>query len=130
MMPSTLRRGKWMEMEALEALSYVQSLGLKVSDSAKESAERHNNKTLGSKGGKRRSQQPLVDPGIPFVSTARTYLTVSGADAAASRSNPNAPMSISGGAKDRKPRGAKSGNAAGQSFGQKPMQRQRRRQAQ
>lgn len=131
MMPSTLRRGKWMEMEALEALSYVQSLGLKVSDSAKESAERHNNKSLGKKNGKRRSQQPLVDPGIPFVSTAQTYLTVSGADAAASRSNPNAPLSMTMAGKARKPRGTRNGNVTeSPSTGAKPAQRHRRRQAQ
>lgn len=96
-MPSTLRRGKWMEMEALEAMSYVQSLGLKVDESAREGAVRRDNKNIGNKGGKRRSQQPLIDPGIQYASTAQTYLTVSGADAAASRSKSNALSSASAG---------------------------------
>ncbi|HEY1057786.1 MAG TPA: pseudouridine synthase [Limnobacter sp.] len=88
LMPSTLKRGKWMEMEALEAMSWVQSLGLKVDESAKEGAVRRDIKNQQGRNGKRRSQQPLIDPGLA-ISQPKNYLTVSGADAAASRSNSN-----------------------------------------
>lgn len=117
-MPNTLRRGKWMEMESLEALSYMQSLGLKVHESALDGAERRDNKNLSNKGGRRKSQQPLVDPGIQYISTAQTYLTVSGADAAASRKNSNA-LSSAG-------RNARSGRTAAPSNGLRPQQRRRK----
>lgn len=89
MMPSTLKRGRHMEMEALEAMSYMQSLGLKVDESAQEGALRREQKNLGSKYNKRRSGQPLIDPGLAFTTPTQTYLTVSGATAAAALSNQN-----------------------------------------
>ncbi|BET26481.1 pseudouridine synthase [Limnobacter thiooxidans] len=89
MMPSTLKRGRHMEMEALEAMSYMQSLGLKVDESAQEGAIRRDQKNLGSKYSKRRSGQPLIDPGLAFTTPTQTYLTVSGATAAAALSNQN-----------------------------------------
>lgn len=88
LMPSTLKRGKWMEMEALEAMSYMQSLGLKVDEAAQDGAIRRDNKNLGSKNNKRRGQ-PIIDPGLAFTTPSQTYLTVSGAAAAAALSNQN-----------------------------------------
>jgi len=87
LMPSTLKRGKWVEMEALEAMSYMQSLGLRVDDEARDSAQRRDNKT--KQGKKKRNGQPLFDPGMQYATPTQTYLTVSGADAAASRSAQN-----------------------------------------
>jgi len=89
MMPSTLKRGRHMEMEALEAMSYMQSLGLKVDESAQEGAIRRDQKNIGSKNNKRRNGQPLIDPGLAFTTPTQTYLTVSGATAAAALSNQN-----------------------------------------
>ncbi|NJM32657.1 MAG: pseudouridine synthase [Limnobacter sp.] len=98
-MPSNLKRGKWMEMETLEALSYVQSLGVRVEDAAQDAAHKHAGGKLGRNGargahkgannGRRKnaSQQPLVDPGLAFSQPGQTYLTVSGATAAAELSN-------------------------------------------
>lgn len=89
-MPSTLKRGKFVEMEALEALSYMQSLGLRVDDSAKESAERRDARDKASgRNSKKRNGQPLIDPGIAYGAPAQTYLTVSGAAAAAALSAQN-----------------------------------------
>lgn len=81
-MPSTLKRGKWLEMGALEAMSYMQSLGLNVDESAKENARKRDARTSGrsKKGG--RNSQPIIDPGMPYAHS-QTFLTVSGADAAA-----------------------------------------------
>jgi 23S rRNA pseudouridine2605 synthase len=89
MMPSTLKRGRHMEMEALEAMSYMQSLGLKVDESAQEGAIRRDQKNIGSKNNKRRNGQPLIDPGLAFTTPTQTYLTVSGATAAAALSSQN-----------------------------------------
>ena len=88
LMPSTLKRGKWMEMEALEAMSYMQSLGLKVDEAAQEGALRRDRKNMGGKNNKRRGQ-PIIDPGLALSSPGQTYLTVSGAAAAAALSNQN-----------------------------------------
>lgn len=112
LMPSTLKRGRHMEMEALEAMSYMQSLGLKVDESAQEGAMRRDRKTMGSKGNKRRNGQPLVDPGLAFTTPAQTYLTVSGAAAAAALSNQNN-LSSAGGAGRRSSGGERNGNRAG-----------------
>ncbi|MFP5482908.1 MAG: 23S rRNA pseudouridine(2605) synthase RluB, partial [Gammaproteobacteria bacterium] len=76
LMPSTLKRGRHMEMEALEAMSYMQSLGLKVDESAQEGAIRRDKKNIGSKNNKRRNGQPLIDPGLAFTTPTQTYLTV------------------------------------------------------
>ncbi len=88
LMPSTLKRGKWMEMEALEAMSYMQSLGLKVDEAAQEGALRRDRKNMGGKNNKRRGQ-PIIDPGLALSAPGQTYLTVSGAAAAAALSNQN-----------------------------------------
>lgn len=89
-LPPTLKRGKWIEMEALEALSYMQSLGLKVDDSTAESARRRDTHAQrGNQSGNRRHQQPLVDPGLALSQPKQTYLTVSGATAAAALRNQN-----------------------------------------
>ncbi|HEX4855231.1 MAG TPA: pseudouridine synthase [Limnobacter sp.] len=112
MMPSTLKRGRHMEMEALEAMSYMQSLGLKVDESAQEGALRRDRKNLGSKGSKRRSGQPLVDPGLAFTTPTQTYLTVSGAAAAAAVSNQNN-LSSAGAGGRRTGNGDRNGNRAG-----------------
>ena len=61
LMPSTLKRGKWMEMEALEAMSYVQSLGVRVDEEARQGALRRDAKSKAGKNSKRRSQQPIID---------------------------------------------------------------------
>ena len=106
LMPSTLKRGRHMEMEALEAMSYMQSLGLKVDESAQEGAIRRDQKNIGSKYNKRRSGQPLIDPGLAFTTPTQTYLTVSGATAAAALSNQNNLSSAGGSAR----RGSAGGN--------------------
>lgn len=85
-MPSTLKRGKWIEMDALEAMSYMQSLGLKVDDSAREHAHKHDARKGGRNKRNNRHSQPIVDPGLA-ISQGQTYLTVSGADAAAALSS-------------------------------------------
>jgi len=95
LMPSTLKRGKWMEMEALEAMSYMQSLGLKVDEAAQEGALRRDRKNMGGKNNKRRGQ-PIIDPGLALSVPSQTYLTVSGAAAAAALSNQNALSSAGG----------------------------------
>jgi 23S rRNA pseudouridine2605 synthase len=95
LMPSTLKRGKWMEMEALEAMSYMQSLGLKVDEAAQEGALRRDRKNMGGKNNKRRGQ-PIIDPGLALSAPSQTYLTVSGAAAAAALSNQNALSSAGG----------------------------------
>ena len=46
-------------------------------------------KIIGSKNNKRRNGQPLIDPGLAFTTPTQTYLTVSGATAAAALSNQN-----------------------------------------
>lgn len=109
MMPSTLKRGRHMEMEALEAMSYMQSLGLKVDEAAQEGAIRRDQKNLGSKYNKRRSGQPLIDPGLAFTTPTQTYLTVSGATAAAALSNQNN-LSSAGGSARRGSNGGTGGN--------------------
>lgn len=113
LMPSTLRRGKFMEMEALEAMSYIQSLGLKVDESAKEGALKREAKHSNGRSGKRKSQQPLVDPGLAFTTPTQTYLTVSGAAAAASLSHSNALSSAGMGTRSRNGAGGAGGGAAG-----------------
>lgn len=125
MMPSTLKRGRHMEMEALEAMSYMQSLGLKVDESAQEGAIRRDRKTMGGKNNKRRNGQPLVDPGLAFTTPTQTYLTVSGAAAAAALSNQNNLSSAGGSARtggngrggDRNGNRAGAGGAAAGKFG-------------
>ena len=109
MMPSTLKRGRHMEMEALEAMSYMQSLGLKVDESAQEGAIRRDKKNIGGKNNKRRNGQPLIDPGLAFTTPTQTYLTVSGATAAAALSNQNN-LSSAGGSARRGSNGGASGN--------------------
>lgn len=109
MMPSTLKRGRHMEMEALEAMSYMQSLGLKVDESAQEGAIRRDKKNIGGKNNKRRNGQPLIDPGLAFTTPTQTYLTVSGATAAAALSNQNN-LSSAGGSSRRGSNGGASGN--------------------
>lgn len=99
LMPSTLKRGRHMEMEALEAMSYMQSLGVKVDESAQEGAIRRDKKNIGSKNNKRRGGQPLIDPGLAFTTPTQTYLTVSGATAAAALSNQNNLSSAGGSAR-------------------------------
>ncbi|MFN4330034.1 MAG: 23S rRNA pseudouridine(2605) synthase RluB [Limnobacter sp.] len=113
LMPSTLKRGKWMEMEALEAMSYVQSLGVRVDEEARQGALRRDAKSKAGKNSKRRSQQPIIDPGLALTAT-QSYLTVSGADAAASRTASNM-LSSSTASQGRS--GQRSG-AAGQGQGQ------------
>lgn len=108
MMPSTLKRGRHMEMEALEAMSYMQSLGLKVDESAQEGAIRRDKKNIGSKNNKRRNGQPLIDPGLAFTTPKQTYLTVSGATAAAALSNQNN-LSSAGGSARRGSNGSSAG---------------------
>lgn len=118
-MPSTLKRGKFMEMEALEAMSYMQSLGLKVDESAAESARKRDNKNIQGKNNKRRGQ-PLIDPGMALSSPGQTYLTVSGATAAAALSGQNALSSATrpqGRTNNRRTAGASS-YAGGPSGGQ------------
>ena len=102
-LPSTLRRGRWVEMEALEAMSYVQSLGLRLPSS--EVAERNQARSgFGNRdrangnvappsqrrsgsdapaGEQRRGRrtQP-IDPGLALTAPKQTFLTVSGAAAA------------------------------------------------
>jgi len=112
LMPSTLKRGRHMEMEALEAMSYMQSLGLKVDESAQEGAIRRDKKNIGSKNNKRRNGQPLIDPGLAFTTPTQTYLTVSGAAAAAALSNQNN-LSSAGGSARRGGGGDRNGNRAG-----------------
>lgn len=123
-MPSTLKRGKYMEMEALEAMSYMQSLGLKVDESAAESARKRDNKNMQGKNNNRRGQ-PLIDPGMALSSPGQTYLTVSGATAAAALSGQNA-LSSATRPQSRSPRrnggssfagGASAGVANGNSYG-------------
>jgi 23S rRNA pseudouridine2605 synthase len=109
MMPSTLKRGRHMEMEALEAMSYMQSLGLKVDESAQEGAIRRDKKNIGAKNNKRRNGQPLIDPGLAFTTPTQTYLTVSGATAAAALSNQNN-LSSAGGSNRRGSNGGATGN--------------------
>jgi len=116
MMPSTLKRGRHMEMEALEAMSYMQSLGLKVDESAQEGAIRRDKKNIGAKNNKRRNGQPLIDPGLAFTTPTQTYLTVSGATAAAALSNQNN-LSSAGGANRRGSNGDRNGNRAGANGG-------------
>ncbi|MDH4394827.1 MAG: pseudouridine synthase [Limnobacter sp.] len=129
-MPSTLKRGKFVEMEALEAMSYMQSLGLRVDDSAKESAERRDARDQASgRNNKKRNGQPLIDPGIAYGAPTQTYLTVSGAAAAAALSAQNQLSSTQTrtgdrGRPGRNPNGAANGGGrrtgafSGQSFGQ------------
>jgi len=112
LMPSTLKRGRHMEMEALKAMSYMQSLGLKVDESAQEGAIRRDKKNIGSKNNRRRNGQPLIDPGLAFTTPTQTYLTVSGATAAAALSNQNN-LSSAGGAARRTGGGDRNGNRAG-----------------
>ena len=112
LMPSTLKRGRHMEMEALEAMSYMQSLGLKVDESAQEGAIRRDKKNIGSKNNKRRNGQPLIDPGLAFTTPTQTYLTVSGAAAAAALSNQNN-LSSAGGSARRGNGGDRNGNRSG-----------------
>jgi 23S rRNA pseudouridine2605 synthase len=115
LMPSTLKRGRHMEMEALEAMSYMQSLGLKVDESAQEGAIRRDKKNIGSKNNKRRNGQPLIDPGLAFTTPTQTYLTVSGAAAAAALSNQNNLSSAGGSARTggNGRSGERNGNRAG-----------------
>ncbi|WP_370260801.1 23S rRNA pseudouridine(2605) synthase RluB [Limnobacter sp.] len=119
MMPSTLKRGKWLEMEALEAMSYMQSLGLKVDESAREGALKRDNKNKAGKNGKRRGQ-PIIDPGLALSAPTQTYLTVSGAAAAAALSNQNALSSPGGAGRSGSSRGGArtgNGNAGGRRGG-------------
>lgn len=116
MMPSTLKRGRHMEMEALEAMSYMQSLGLKVDESAQEGAIRRDKKNIGSKNNKRRNGQPLIDPGLAFTTPTQTYLTVSGAAAAAALSNQNN-LSSAGGSGRRTSNGDRNGDRNGNRAG-------------
>lgn len=98
-LPPSLKRGKWIEMEALEALSYMQTLGIRVDDEAKEQAARRG----AGKGPRsnqkrnRRNGQPLIDPGMA-ISQPQTFLTVSGDAAAAELSSQRrrSPSSLSG----------------------------------
>ncbi len=86
-MPHSLKRGRWVEMEALEAMSFMQSLGLKIAEDAKDQAQKQQAKHIGNhrkQGG--RHSQPLVDPGL-LATRSQTFLTVSGADAAAALSS-------------------------------------------
>ncbi len=108
----TLMVVRHMEMEALEAMSYMQSLGLKVDESAQEGAIRRDKKNIGSKNNRRRNGQPLIDPGLAFTTPTQTYLTVSGATAAAALSNQNN-LSSAGGAARRTGGGDRNGNRAG-----------------
>jgi len=109
-LPSTLKRGRWMEMEALEALSYVQSLGMQLPSSeggATKDQDRGNPRKGGAarpgfgaapvagmsagragnpKNGRGRRTQP-IDPGIQFEKPKQSYLTVSGAAAAGFNKN-------------------------------------------
>lgn len=111
-MPSTLKRGKWLEMDALEAMSYMQSLGLKVDDSAKESARKHEAKSGKSRRNGRHSQ-PIIDPGLAFTQS-QTFLTVSGADAAAQLSSERGRDHLGGGMPGAgRPRGKPGGQGAG-----------------
>lgn len=116
-MPSTLKRGKFVEMEALEAMSYMQSLGLRVDDSAKESAERRDARDKASgRNNKKRNGQPLIDPGIAYGAPTQTYLTVSGAAAAAALSAQNQLSSTQTRSGDR----GRQGRGADAGFGSSP----------
>ncbi len=116
-MPSTLKRGKFVEMEALEAMSYMQSLGLRVDDSAKESAERRDARDKASgRNNKKRNGQPLIDPGIAYGAPTQTYLTVSGAAAAAALSAQNQLSSTQTRTGDR----GRSGRGADGGYGSSP----------
>jgi 23S rRNA pseudouridine2605 synthase len=117
-MPSTLKRGKFVEMEALEAMSYMQSLGLRVDDSAKESAERRDARDKASgRNNKKRNGQPLIDPGIAYGAPTQTYLTVSGAAAAAALSAQNQLSSTQTRTGDRGRTGRNPNGAPGRSTG-------------
>lgn len=117
-MPSTLKRGKFVEMEALEAMSYMQSLGLRVDDSAKESAERRDARDKASgRNNKKRNGQPLIDPGIAYGAPTQTYLTVSGAAAAAALSAQNQLSSTQTRTGDRGRAGRNPNGAPGRSTG-------------
>jgi 23S rRNA pseudouridine2605 synthase len=108
-LPSTLKRGRWMEMEALEALSYVQSLGMQLPSTeggAVKDQSRGNQRNggparhgvggvaaggapagrTGAQNGRGRRTQP-IDPGIQFEKPKQSYLTVSGAAAAGFNKN-------------------------------------------
>lgn len=82
LLPTTLRRGRWVEMEPLEALSYLQALGLRQSPAA--DGGRPTGKG-GARGKPQRSAgrggQP-VDPKLALNTPTRQFLTVSGAAAA------------------------------------------------
>lgn len=118
-MPSTLKRGKWIEMDALEAMSYMQSLGLKVDDSAKEHARKYEAKNGGRNRKNGRHSQPIVDPGLA-ISQGQTYLTVSGADAAAALSSERGRDHLNGSGNGR--RKAKPQGGANQAGRGKPGQ--------
>jgi len=90
LLPTTLKRGRWVEMEPLEALSYVQSLGLRNSPSEEEGGRGRGagqGRPGGAGGGagngkpRGRATQP-VDPKLGMFAPTRQFLTVSGAAAA------------------------------------------------
>jgi 23S rRNA pseudouridine2605 synthase len=100
-LPTTLKRGRWVEMEPLESLSYVQSLGLRNAASEEEGVRGRGNGQgrqagagrsngagagpgMGAGNGKPvrgRATQP-IDPKLGMFAPTRQFLTVSGAAAA------------------------------------------------
>jgi 23S rRNA pseudouridine2605 synthase len=115
-LPASLKRGKWIEMDALEALSYIQSLGIKVDESTAESARRRDNKSGSRTSSNRRNGQPLIDPGLALSQPGQTYLTVSGATAAAALRNQNE-LSGAAGRTSSRTNGAARGNNGNSSNG-------------
>ena len=89
-LPSTLKRGRWVEMEALESMSYVQSLGLRTPavDGERGPSRRGVSAPMTKEGGAGRASSPRarrtqpIDPGLVHTAPKQTFLTVSGATAA------------------------------------------------
>lgn len=123
-LPSTLKRGRWMEMAPLESLSYLQSLGLRGANGESAQPGPSGNGRRGStgkppaKGGKPRATQP-VDPKLALSTPTRQFLTVSGA-AAAGFGKDDRRKSVNGnrlGAAGGAPSRSKSGRSGGPSGG-------------
>ncbi|MDX1669787.1 MAG: ribosomal large subunit pseudouridine synthase B, partial [Limnobacter sp.] len=127
-MPPSLKRGKWIEMDALEAMSFMQSLGLKVDDSAKDSARKQDARKGGRNRKNSRHSQPLIDPGLA-ISQGQTFLTVSGADAAAALSSERGRDHLTGTGKSNSRRKPKPQGRAGNAQGQAQAGKRRKPQA-
>ncbi len=80
-LPTTLKRGRWVEMESLEAMSYLQSLGLREGSGATGLGLRSKPNPTRHSASKGRSVQP-IDPKLNLGKAEQAFLTVSGATAA------------------------------------------------